>query len=45
MKIFWSSQSDSPGKTGRYFVRDALLDAIRRPQRNVSQGLAADGAP
>jgi hypothetical protein len=29
MKIFWSWQSDTPGKTGRYFVRDALLDAIK----------------
>lgn len=28
MKIFWSWQSDTVGKTGRYFVRDALLDAI-----------------
>ena len=35
MKIFWSWQSDTPGKTGRYFVRDALLDAInvlRQPE-------------
>jgi hypothetical protein len=29
MKIFWSWQSDTPGHTGRYFVRDALLDAIK----------------
>ena len=29
MKIFWSWQSDTPGKTGRHFVRDALLEAIR----------------
>jgi len=29
MKIFWSWQSDTPGKTGRHFVRDALLDAIK----------------
>lgn len=28
MKIFWSWQSDTPGKTGRHFVRAALLDAI-----------------
>lgn len=28
MKIFWSWQSDTPGKTGRHFVRSALLDAI-----------------
>jgi hypothetical protein len=29
MKIFWSWQSDTPGKTGRHFVRDVLLAAIR----------------
>jgi hypothetical protein len=28
MKIFWSWQSDTDGKTGRFFVRDALADAI-----------------
>ncbi len=28
MKIFWSWQSDTPGNTGRHFVRAALLDAI-----------------
>jgi len=28
MKIFWSWQSDTPGKTGRHFVRHALSDAI-----------------
>jgi hypothetical protein len=28
MKIFWSWQSDTPGKTGRFVVRDALQDAI-----------------
>lgn len=28
MKIFWSWQSDTPGKTGRFLVRDALKDAI-----------------
>lgn len=28
MKIFWSWQSDTPGKTGRHFVRDALLAAV-----------------
>jgi hypothetical protein len=27
-KVFWSWQSDRPGKTGRHFVRDALEDAI-----------------
>lgn len=28
MKIFWSWQSDTPGKTGRHFIRQALADAI-----------------
>jgi hypothetical protein len=28
MKIFWSWQSDTPGKVGRHFVRDALRLAI-----------------
>jgi hypothetical protein len=28
MKVFWSWQSDTPGKTGRHFVRKCLLDAI-----------------
>ena len=28
MKVFWSWQSDTPGKIGRHFVRDVLEDAI-----------------
>lgn len=28
MKIFWSWQSDTPGKTGRHFVRDTIQEAI-----------------
>jgi hypothetical protein len=28
MKVFWSWQSDSPGKIGRFLVRDALQAAI-----------------
>lgn len=28
MKVFWSWQSDTPGKIGRHFVRAALEDAI-----------------
>ncbi len=35
MKIFWSWQSDTPGKIGRHFVRDALNEAIevlRQPE-------------
>lgn len=29
MKIFWSWQSDTPGKIGRHFVRNALEDALK----------------
>jgi len=29
VKIFWSWQSDTPGKTTRHFVRAALADAIK----------------
>ena len=28
MKVFWSWQFDTPGETGRHFVRDVLSDAI-----------------
>lgn len=28
MKIFWSWQSDTPGRTGRHFIRRALLAAV-----------------
>lgn len=33
MKVFWSWQSDTPGKTGRHFVRDVLqmvVDGIKQ---------------
>ncbi len=30
MKIFWSWQADTDGKTGRHFVRDALTEAVER---------------
>ena len=30
MKFFWSWQTDTPSKTGPYFVRDALLAAIKQ---------------
>ena len=33
MKIFWSWQSDAPGKTGRHFVRNALTAAIEQLRR------------
>lgn len=52
MKVFWSWQSDTPGKTGRHFVRRALHDAIeelRQPkdieepsERDVKDGLHLD---
>ena len=29
MKIFWSWQSDTPGKSGRHFIKDALQAAIQ----------------
>ena len=29
MKVFWSWQSDTPGKIGRHFVRSVLAEAIR----------------
>jgi hypothetical protein len=29
MKVFWSWQADTQGKTGRHFVRAALADAVR----------------
>jgi hypothetical protein len=35
MKIFWSWQSDTPGKTGRYLVRDALQDAIDKLKQTL----------
>jgi len=43
MKFFWSWQSDTPGETGRYFVRDALLAAIEqlRQPRNVEEPTSA----
>jgi hypothetical protein len=28
VKIFWSWQSDTPGKTGRHFVRDVLQAVV-----------------
>ena len=28
MKIFWSWQSDTPGKTGRHFIRGVIEDAL-----------------
>jgi hypothetical protein len=29
VKIFWSWQSDTPGRTGRHFVKEALTEAIQ----------------
>jgi len=35
MKTFWSWQSDTPGKTGRHFVKKALEDAIDALQTEI----------
>lgn len=35
MKIFWAWQSDRPGRTNRFFVRDALkqaIEALKKPR-------------
>lgn len=29
MKVFWSWQSDTPGRTGRHFIREILEDVIQ----------------
>ena len=34
MKVFWSWQSDHPGKIARHFVRDVLEQAIRELQQD-----------
>jgi len=44
MKIFWSWQSDTPGKVGRHFVRDALrlaIDALKQAP-DVEEPTAAE---
>ncbi len=28
MKVFWSWQDDSPGKTNRHFIKEALEEAV-----------------
>jgi hypothetical protein len=35
MKVFWSWQSDTPGKIGRHFVREALEAAIKALNEEV----------
>src|SRR5690348_13211589 len=44
MKIFWSWQSDTDGKTGRHFVREALTEAIRqlREPEDVEEPVARE---
>jgi hypothetical protein len=44
MKIFWSWQSDTPGKIGRHFVRDALRLAIEHLKQapDVEEPTAAE---
>lgn len=44
MKIFWSWQSDTPGRIGRHFVRDAVRLAIEQLKRapDVEEPTAAE---
>ncbi len=52
MKVFWSWQSDTPGKTGRHFVRGALeaaIEDLRQPldveepvERDVRENIHID---
>lgn len=35
MKVFWSWQSDTPGRIGRHFVRDALAAAIEQLKQTL----------
>jgi hypothetical protein len=52
MKVFWSWQSDTPGKTGRHFVRNAIVAAIEQlkepsdieepSEREAKEGLHLD---
>jgi hypothetical protein len=35
MKVFWSWQSDTPGKIGRHFVRDALIATIEQLKQTL----------
>jgi hypothetical protein len=45
MKIFWSWQSDTPGKTGRHFVRDVLKEAIKelKQAQDLEEPLEREG--
>jgi hypothetical protein len=36
MKLFWSWQSDTPGKIGRHFIRRALDSAVEELKRDLS---------
>jgi hypothetical protein len=36
MKVFWSWQSDTPGKTGRHFIRGALDAAVEELKRDLA---------
>ena len=36
MKIFWSWQSDTHGKTGRHFIRDVLLAAVAELKTDIA---------
>jgi hypothetical protein len=47
MKVFWSWQADTPGATGRFFIRDALLSAIEylREQPEILEPTEREPAP
>lgn len=54
MKVFWSWQSDHPGRVSRFFVRDALKEAIaainaenevEEPEREVKLDQDRQGVP
>ena len=44
MKIFWSWQSDTLGKIGRFLIRDALKEAIAtlRAEPDIHEPIRAD---
>lgn len=46
MKLFWSWQADTPGNIGRFFVRDALIEAIDtlKADKDISEPSERDAA-
>lgn len=45
MKVFWSWQSDRPGRTGRHFVRDCVQAAIEELNRTRAEAAEIDEPP